>query len=195
MGGTAEQGGDSVETSPAPDKQLDRWRWRPAAAFVAVVSGFSLVYEFPTDDPMPQVVLGALVCFIAGIALLVAAVVFARRREFRRAVSLAAAVPLAIALWLPMTWIATRIHIALTVELGIGQLGRPTSLRNAQLVVYDWTMSDNPAVYLIYDASDGIALLPSQHKDLATEYGSLDERCIDNLEHLVGHYYRCARPL
>ena len=116
------------------------------------------------------------------------------KKRPRRAVSVLFVVLLPVLLWRPVNWAADVIHLGLTVGLGIGQLGTPSSSNGGEFVTYDWSVgfAGGPNTFLIHDSSDQIALPISQHAHPLSSGNGLEEECAGKARRLIRHYYVCT---
>jgi len=131
---------------------------------------------------------------VAIAALVIVAIILATRGKHRGAVSVVVATILPVLLWKPIIWAADCTHLALTVELGIGQIGSSAPINDNRFAVYDWSVgfAGGANTFLIHDLTDEIALPAAQHRyPLANENG-FGEDCAGKVNHLVGHYYVCT---
>lgn len=173
---------------------MDHWAVWPTLATLAIALVVAIFCTLPGIVSfllIPLTVLGAL---MVGAGLTVMALVLAVRRRPCIAVSILIAVLLPVLLWKPITWTADCMHLALTVWTGTGQLGRSAKPDGRSFAAYDWSvgLAGGANTFLIYDATDEIALPLTLHKQpIASEQG-FGEDCAGEVTHLLGHYYVCT---
>lgn len=172
----------------------DRWFSWPPPAIIASVFGLALLSGLPgvvSFFLIPVMVLG---WPVAIAALAIAAVLHLRRGRPRRAVTLLLAALLSFVLWKPICWGADCVHVALTTQLGLGQLGSPPAPNGDSFAVYDWSIgfAGGPNIFLLRDPTDEIALPLTKHKYPVASENGFGEDCAGRVDHLFGHYYRCT---
>lgn len=182
--------GSSRLIPPVPDRWVS---WTPLAIIVgvfvlALLTGLPGVVSFFL---IPLMVLG---WPVAVIALAVWAGLLLVRGRPRRAASLVAAALLAVVLWKPICWAADCVHVALTTQLGIGQLGSSSAPADNRFAAYDWSvgLAGSPNTFLLRDPTDEIALPIAEHKHPVALENGFGEQCAGRVSHLFGHYYRCT---
>lgn len=178
---------------PSAPSQVDKWLFWPAGATTAPTAVVVFVSGLPGAVGFFLFLLSLLVYPLAAISLLVFAVALAWKRQFRKAVSIMFAFVAPIILWIPFLWMADYLHLALTVEFGMGYIG-PAPSPDLPFQTYDWStgLVTNPATFLIRDETDDIALPIDMHKHPEVlEYG-FGEECAGRVQHLLGHYYVCT---
>ncbi len=86
------------------------------------------------------------------------------------------------------------VHAALTVQLGIGQLGSSSTPADDRFAAYDWSvgLASGPNTFLLHDPTDEIALPIAEHKHPVASENGFGEQCAGRVSHLFGHYYRCT---
>ena len=129
---------------------------------------------------------------LTGLGVLVGACMLAAKRQYRAAASVLATLVLPVVLLVPIGRAMECLHLALTVEFGVGQNGHAAMMRGGQFAAYDWSVGivGSGNTFLIYDRSDDIARAASRHGSPVID-GSLEETCIGRVSHLLGHYYIC----
>lgn len=176
-----------------PPPRADRWVAWPAIATLAIALVVAVLCSLPGVVSFLLIPLTVLGAPLVGMSLLVIALVVAARRRPRTAVSILVAVLLPVLLWKPVTWTADCMHLALTVWTGAGQLGVTSRPHGSPFATYDCSVgfAGGPDTFLIYDATDEIALSPKLHKQpIAFEQG-FGEDCAGKVTHLLDHYYVC----
>lgn len=171
----------------------DRWfSWPPA--IIAGVFGLALLSGLPGVVSFFLIPLMVLGWPVAIAALAVAAVLHLRRGRPRKAVTLLGAALLSIVLWKPICWAADCAHVALTTQLGFGQLGSPPVPNDDSFAAYDWSvgLAGGPNTFLLRDPTDEIALPLAKHKYPVASENGFGEECAGRVDHLFGHYYRCT---
>lgn len=185
--------GEPAEQSPSIFDRADRWMWWPVVVTIVGAICLVLICGLPGTVSfilIPLVVLG---WPIMAILLLIPAGLFAKRGKWLRSFSIAVAVFLPILLWKPIFWIADCAHVAISVELGGGQLGSNTPADRKSFQTFDWSVGlAGSNTFMIYDATDEIALPITRHRlPISTEFG-FGESCAGNVDHIFGHYYKCS---
>jgi len=172
----------------------DLWSFKPALVALITVAVLVLLCQLPgliSFVLVPLLFLGYRIAFLVIGAIAVYCVI---KKRPRRAVSVLFVVLLPVLLWRPVNWAADLIHLGLTVGLGVGQLGTPSSSKSGDFVTYDWSVgfAGGPNTFLIHDSSDQIVLPVSQHAHpLNSEHG-FDEECAGKARRLIRHYYVCT---
>jgi hypothetical protein len=172
----------------------DRWfSWFPVAVVVGAF-GLALLSGLPGEVSfflIPLMVLGLLV---AVVALPIATGLLFNRGMPRKATSVLAAALLAIVLWKPICWTADCVHVVLTTQFGLGQLGSPLAPEDDSFAAYDWSvgLAGGPNTFLLRDPTDEIALPLAKHTHPIASENGFGEQCAGRVTHLFGHYYRCT---
>lgn len=180
--------------SQPPLQTSDSWFSWPPIAIVAGVFGLALISGLPgvvSFFLIPVIVLG---WPVAVVALAITAGLLFGRGKTRKAASLLATALLVIVLWKPICWTADCVHVVLTTQFGIGQLGSPQAPGDDSFAAYDWSvgLAGGPNTFLLRDPTDEITLpLEKQKHHVASENG-FEEQCAGRVTHLFGHYYRCT---
>jgi hypothetical protein len=154
------------------------------ALLVCEIPGFLSLLIFPLS----------LVGFAITAVLLLAFCAFSiKKRRPRKAASYLLALALPVLLWRPLIWATECVHLGLTLWLGLGELSA-TKTSDGKFADYDWSVGlvTNPDTFLIYDATDEVALPMAQHKILARSKSQFVKLCARNARHLIGHYYICS---
>jgi hypothetical protein len=180
--------------SQPPRDASDSWFSWPPFVIVAGVFGLALLSGLPgvvSFFLIPLIVLGWPVAVVA--LAIVARLLFVRGRP-RKAAALLATALLATVLWKPICWTADCVHVVLTTQFGIGQLGSSRALGDDSFAAYDWSvgLAGGPNTFLLRDPTDETSLPLEQHKYLAASKNSFEEQCAGRVTHLFGHYYRCT---
>lgn len=183
--------GTSEQVSVA---EHDRWLWRPAVMLLFGAFCLAELCGLPGTVSFILILLVGVGWPAPALILLFPAGLYAVRGKVRKATSVLFAALLPILLWRPICWMADCAHIALTVGLGVGEIGSGSAAKTDRFTTYDWSvgLAGGPDTFLIYDATDEIALPLALHKSpIATENG-FGEDCAGRVSHLIGHYYRCT---
>ncbi|WP_162601779.1 hypothetical protein [Occallatibacter savannae] len=151
---------------------MDFWSFKPALVALMIVAALEVLCQLPGLISLvlvPLLFLGYRISFLVIGAI---AVYCAIKKRPRRAISVLFVVLLPVLLWRPVNWAAEVIHLGLTVGLGVGQLGTPSSSKGGDFVTYDWSvgLAGGPNTFLIHDSSDEIVCqLLSMHIRKAPE--------------------------
>jgi hypothetical protein len=173
---------------------MDFWSFKPALVALIIVVALVVLCQLPgliSFFLVPLLFLGYRIAFLVIGAIAVYCVI---KKRPRRAVSVLFVVLLPLLLWRPVDWAADVIHIGLTVGLGVGQLGTPSSSNIGNFVTYDWSvgLGGGPNTFLIHDSSDEIVLPISQHAHPLNSENGFEEECAGKARHLIRHYYVCS---
>ncbi len=173
---------------------VDRWLIGPAIAATIVVAVLTFFCGLPGDVSFVLIPLFVLGCTVALVATLLTVLVLLVRRKPRKAASALLIVLIPILLWLPINWAADCLHMELTTELGMGQLGSAQRPNGSPFAVYDWStgLAGGPNTFLLYDVSDEIRLPPGRQKRSDASYNGFSDECAGKSRHLLGHYYVCT---
>jgi hypothetical protein len=72
----------------------------------------------------------------------------------------------------------------------MGQIQNP---KTASFKAYDWSIGfAGSNTFLIWDATDEVALPVRLHQHPLSDEQGLGEDCAGKSEHLIGHYYVCS---
>lgn len=172
----------------------DRWLWPPVAILFAIAFCLALLCGLPGIVSFILIPLVGLGWPVVAAILLIPAVVHGVRGKLRKATSVALAVLFPILAWNPICWMADCAHVVLTAGLGGGQIGSNPVAKTDRFATYDWSvgLAGGPNTFLIYDATDEIALPLSEHKSPLTAENGFGEDCAGRVSHLFAHYYRCT---
>lgn len=171
----------------------DRLVLWPSAVSVATFSVLALICHLPGSVSFvvaPIAISGFLVTVVVIIAF---TAILLLREQPRRAVSILLIALLPLTLLKPINLAVDDIHLALTIGLGVGQLGTVQEPSRELLRVYDWSvgLAGGPETFLIFDGNDRLARPSSPRPDtLGSERSWLGE-CGGRSTHLLGHYYVC----
>ena len=170
----------------------DRWSFRPGLTAIAIVTVIDLCCQLPGSLNLLLMPLTLLGFVTAAIIIVVLAVLLLFRKRPKRGASILLVLLLPLILWRPITRIAEMIHIGLTVNLGIGQLG-VAKVGGEGFTVYDWSIGlvTNPSTFLIHDVTDEIALPLAQHTHPASDEAGFGEGCAGKVSRVLKHYYIC----
>ncbi len=172
---------------------MDRWSSRPVLGSVAIVSGISVLSGWPGVVSFFLIPLSVLFYATAAVCLSATAFIFAARKRPRAASSLSCALIAPVLLWLPIHWAKNCAHLALTVEVGLGQLGWTVGPQTGEFAVSDWSvgLAGGTNRFLIRDETDEIGKpLPRGEGDTQKQRG-FTEACAGRTRHLIAHYYVC----
>jgi len=94
----------------------------------------------------------------------------------------------------PIGWVTDVVHLGLTVELGIGELGDTLPQVDSRFQAHDWSvgLAGGPNTFLLYDETDEIVQPLARHRDHVVPDESLEKVCAGRVRHLIGHYYECT---
>jgi hypothetical protein len=174
--------------------EMDRWLFWPTCSILIIAVGMLLLSGMPGTTNLIFIPL----TFLVGLPLLAGcflwAIVLLTEKRPRKATSFFFAAALPVLLWQQIRWMALILHLGLTVWPGIGALGTTLPQDEAKFRAYDWSvgLAGGSTTFLIFDASDEIARPISLAKQDSAADGDLAQRCRNNVEHLVGHYYVCS---
>jgi len=177
---------ESRSASRNQSPKADHWTAWPAFVTVAIWLIVTFLRGLQNMLGFFLIPLAALGALLVGAGLIIAALVVALRRRPRMATSLLSAALLPLLLWRPIDWTAHTMHLALAVWTNAVQPDGP-------FVGYDWSvgLAGGPATFLIYDATDEIALPPELHKQPIMFEQGFGEICAGKVIHLLAHYYVC----
>jgi hypothetical protein len=179
--------------SQVPVDAQDRWLLWPIVATTVTFFLFVLLIDLPGA-------LGFFLVFFAWIpigfvvlGLVAAAVMLGFKKYFRMAASAAAALVVPILLRLPIAWLSSYIHLALTVWFGIGVLGPVQNSDVHGFSIYDWSVGlvSNGNTFLIRDPTDKIGSPINPRTNTADSRSGFTGECAGRTRHLLGHYYIC----
>jgi len=171
----------------------DCWSLKPALMSLLVVAVLDLICGIPGSVSFLMIPLSLLGYGISFIAILATAAYCLLKKRPRRGSSVLLVFLLPFLLWRPIIWAADVAHLGLTVGLGVGQLGTPSTSSDKSFTAYDWSVGlvTNPQTFLIHDETDDVALPMAKHVHAASSTNDLEEYCAENVRHLIGHYYVC----
>jgi hypothetical protein len=171
----------------------DGWSLRPGLTSVLTVIVVTLGCQIPGALNLMLIPLTLLGFVVGAIIVVVLAVVLVFRKRPRKGASIFLVLLLPLILWRPINWITDVIHVGLTVNLGIGQLGVARADGDG-FTVYDWSIGlvTNPSTFLIHDVTDEIALPLAQHTHPARSEAGFGENCAGKVSRVLKHYYICT---
>jgi hypothetical protein len=190
----------SVSILPVMGRMVDKnsenpdgWSLRPGLTSVLTVIVVTLGCQILGALNLLLIPLTLLGFVVGTVIVVVLAVVLVSQKRPRRGASIFLVLLLPLILWRPINWITDVIHIGLTVNLGIGQLGVARA-DGDDFTVYDWSIGlvTNPSTFLIHDVTDEIALPLAQHTHPANSEAGFGENCAGHVSRVLKHYYICT---
>ena len=170
----------------------DCWALKPAFLSLLIVLVLGLICRLPGPVSFLLIPVTALGYLIAASLALATALYCVIKDRPRRGTSVLFVLVLPVLLWRPLNWVDDVAHLALTVDLGIGQLGSSSTSHDNSFVAYDWSVGLAGAnTFLIRDATDEIALPLAKHTNPLSSENGLGEECAGKVQHLIIHYYVC----
>jgi hypothetical protein len=172
--------------------ETDRWSLKPAFASLMTVAVLGLICRLPGSFSILLLTLTALGYIIAALVILAMALYCLIKKRPRTGVSVLLVLVLPGLLWRPLGWADDVAHLALTVNLGLGQLGSSSGSRDDSFEVYDWSVGLAGAnTFLIQDVTGEIALPMAQHTRPPSSEEGFGEDCAGKVERLINDYYVC----
>lgn len=172
--------------------ETDRWSLLPAFVSLMMVAVLGLVCRLPGSVSFLLIPLTAVGYGVAALVILAMTLYCLAKKRLRRGASIFLILLLPVLLWRPLVWAEEIAHLALTVELGVGQLGYSSKFGDDRFVVYDWSVGLAGAnTFLIHDVTDEIVLPIAQHTRLLSPEDGFEYDCVGKVQRLIKHYYIC----
>lgn len=158
-----------------------------------VVATLTLVCALPGQVSFVMIPVSLLLYVIAIVVLLTVVLIFATKRQPRRAASFLIALITPLLLWSPITWAVDCVHLGLTIGFGVGQLGSSSKPVGNGFSAYDWSvgLAGGLNTFLIRDVTDEIAVPMALHTESLNSENGFGEECAGRVRHLLDHYYVC----
>jgi hypothetical protein len=183
---------DALPNSPTASP-TDRWMISPIIAALAGFAIFVFVVTLPGPIGFSLYFYSLFLLPAFGLLMLIGAILFCAKKNFRRAASLLLAIIAPLVLRVPIAWAANYVHLGLTVWFGFGVLGPIPQPDAHGFAVYDWSygLVSNGNTFLIRDDTGRISLPMDRQVNGLNSQNGWFEQCAGKVDHLLGHYYLC----
>ena len=172
--------------------KADRWSLKPAFASLTIVTVLGLFCRLPGSLSFVLIPLTMLGYGVATLIILALGFYCILKKRPRRGASILFIVTLPVLFWRPLNWADNMAHLALTIELGIGELGSSSESGANSFVSYDWSVGLVGAnTFLIHDVTDEVTLPIAKHKRPPSSEDDLEKECAGKVQRLTKHYYIC----
>ena len=171
----------------------DEWSLRFGFISVSAVVVVTLGCQIPGTLNLILIPLTLLGFAVGAITIVILAILLVLRKRPKRSASIFLILMLPLILWRPINWITDVIHVGLTVNFGIGELG-VAKTGDGGFTVYDWSIGlvTNPSTFLIHDVTDEIALPLERHTQPSSSEAGFGENCAGKVNRILKHYYICT---